>query len=140
MSEGLVQRDTRALDPRAIKRMFMPVEPGSESFTDDTRLMLNLGHTGQPIFMLNDGDGLVFGRGQPALAMLDQDTGWEVGLSRVHAVLRRNGEKLFIEDMGSMNGTYVNHSELPRHQPHLLHDGDILQFGLLDMRVHYLTK
>jgi len=49
------------------------------------------------------------------------------GISRQHARVRRDGELVFVEDLGSRNGTYVNGKLITEITP--LHDGDKLQVG-----------
>jgi len=48
-------------------------------------------------------------------------------VSRVHARVRTEGERVFVEDAGSKNGTWVNHER--RQGPALLEDGDEVLFG-----------
>ena len=47
--------------------------------------------------------------------------------SREHAVIRREGRKLILEDQGSTNGTYLNGERLLN--PILLRDGDQVRVG-----------
>lgn len=47
--------------------------------------------------------------------------------STVHARLFRQGNQLWVEDLNSTNGTYVNSERLTR--PHRLGKGDLLQVG-----------
>jgi two-component system, cell cycle response regulator len=47
-------------------------------------------------------------------------------VSRRHARLVRHGEDWWVEDLGSTNGTFVNHDPVERHK---LEDGDIIRFG-----------
>ena len=47
-------------------------------------------------------------------------------VSRDHALLVRRGDELHIDDLGSLNGTYVNRQRIESHQ---LDDGDELQIG-----------
>ncbi len=49
----------------------------------------------------------------------------EPGLSRKHAELEPDGNKLVIRDLGSVNGTWVNAEKIEEVQ---LKDGDVLQF------------
>lgn len=51
----------------------------------------------------------------------------DVGISRKHACLAIASGQVFVEDLGSTNGTFVNGARL--HKRHLLKDGDKLQFG-----------
>jgi ribosomal protein L40E len=54
-------------------------------------------------------------------------------VSRVHADLRIEGDSVYIEDMGSANGTYVNHNVLPKGNRHLLRVGDRISLGKGDL-------
>jgi pSer/pThr/pTyr-binding forkhead associated (FHA) protein len=48
-------------------------------------------------------------------------------VSRVHARVRTEGERVLVEDAGSKNGTWVNRER--REGPALLEDGDEVLFG-----------
>jgi hypothetical protein len=50
----------------------------------------------------------------------------DVTVSRRHAVLAQNGERWAIEDLGSLNGTFVNRERVEAAQ---LEDGDEIQIG-----------
>ncbi|MEM7350840.1 MAG: sigma 54-interacting transcriptional regulator [Acidobacteriota bacterium] len=54
------------------------------------------------------------------------------GISQRHAVLRRQGSELLVEDLASKNGTYVNGS---RVQISRLEVGDRVRFAALSLRV-----
>jgi two-component system, cell cycle response regulator len=49
------------------------------------------------------------------------------GISRQHAKVKCDGDLIFVEDMGSRNGTYVNGRMIKDATP--LHDGDKIQVG-----------
>jgi len=51
----------------------------------------------------------------------------DVGISREHAELRRNGSAWYVIDLGSMNGTYVNGEQVMRRRR--VSSGDVLAFG-----------
>jgi len=53
----------------------------------------------------------------------------EVGVSRRHAKVFIEGEAVFIEDMGSKNGTYVNREPIDSGSRQKLEDGDIIFIG-----------
>ena len=50
----------------------------------------------------------------------------DVTVSRNHALLVRRRDGLYIDDLGSLNGTYVNRHRIESHQ---LRDGDEIQIG-----------
>ena len=68
-----------------------------------------------------EGDRLSIGRSPDAEVFLD-----DVTVSRNHALLVRRRDGLYIDDLGSLNGTYVNRRRIESHE---LVDGDELQIG-----------
>ncbi len=56
-------------------------------------------------------------------------------VSRVHARLYTEDDRLFVEDFNSTNGTYVNNRLLPMNTPEELHDGDRLVFATEEYQV-----
>jgi hypothetical protein len=69
------------------------------------------------------GDELTVGRGGGCGVVLPEDT----FVSTVHARLFRRGDDLFVEDLGSRNGTFVNGEQV--QAPTRLRRGDRVQFG-----------
>ena len=53
-------------------------------------------------------------------------------VSRVHADVRVEGGKFYIEDLGSANGTYINYTPLLPGNRHLLRPGDRIALGKED--------
>jgi hypothetical protein len=54
-------------------------------------------------------------------------------VSRIHATIRKEGENYYIEDVGSANGTYINHNLLSKGNRHLLRIGDRIGLGKGDL-------
>jgi hypothetical protein len=54
-------------------------------------------------------------------------------VSRIHANIRVEGENYYIEDLGSANGTYINHNVLAKGNRHLLRGGDRIGLGKGDL-------
>lgn len=77
-----------------------------------------------------EGDRLVIGRSPDAAIFLD-----DVTVSRDHAVLVRRAGEWFLDDSGSLNGTYVNRRRIESHK---LVDGDELQVG--KYKLTYLAR
>jgi pSer/pThr/pTyr-binding forkhead associated (FHA) protein len=67
------------------------------------------------------GEKMTIGRSPEAGVFLD-----DVTVSREHATLVRRGGGWFLDDAGSLNGTYVNRQRVDSHR---LADGDELQIG-----------
>ncbi len=68
-----------------------------------------------------EGDRLTVGRRPDSDIFLD-----DVTVSRDHAVIVRRGNDYYLDDCGSLNGTYVNRRRIESHR---LVDGDELQVG-----------
>ena len=68
-----------------------------------------------------EGERLSIGRRPDSDVFLD-----DVTVSRDHAVLVRRGSAYYLDDCGSLNGTYVNRRRIESHR---LTDGDELQVG-----------
>ena len=67
---------------------------------------------------------------------LTNDHGLEKGVSRRHArILKREGS-VVVEDLGSINGTFINGKRLAPYLPEMLTDGDSLQLGRLLIEIH----
>ena len=82
------------------------------------------------------------GRLDPASASfpdidLTSDGGPAKGVSRRHAKITRRGSEVFIEDLGSINGTFLNRKKLTPYFPQALKTGDELQLGKLILRVSF---
>ena len=75
-------------------------------------------------------DRVSIGRSPDAGVFLD-----DVTVSRNHALLVRRKDGLYIDDLGSLNGTYVNRRRI---ESHCLSDGDEIQVG--KYKLSYLEK
>ena len=67
------------------------------------------------------GERLTVGRRPDSDIFLD-----DITVSRDHAIIVRRGQDYYIDDGGSLNGTYVNRERIESHH---LSDGDELQIG-----------
>ncbi len=76
------------------------------------------------------GERMSIGRSPDAAVFLD-----DVTVSRDHAVLVRRSGDWYLDDSGSLNGTYVNRRRIDSHR---LQDGDELQVG--KYKLTYLAR
>ena len=60
-------------------------------------------------------------------------------VSRVHAAIHIDGNKYYVEDLGSSNGTYLNQNQLVTKTRHLLKSGDRISLGKGD-RVTFIFQ
>jgi molybdenum cofactor synthesis domain-containing protein len=87
-------------------------------------------------------EGVSIGRFDPASGSFpDVDLtsygGLERGISRYHAKITRRESGVFIEDLGSVNGTFLNHKKLTPYVPERLRNGDELRLGKLVLRISF---
>lgn len=84
---------------------------------------------------------VVLGRLDPTRAIfpdvdLSDEEGVDKGISRRHARISQRGGQVFVEDLNSLNGTFLNATRLIPEMPYPLKDGDQIQLGKLTVTVH----
>ncbi len=60
-----------------------------------------------------------------------------LGVSRLHAALKRHDNTVVISDLNSINHTYINGQRLHPHEVRVLHDGDEIRLGKLSIKVTF---
>ena len=83
---------------------------------------------------------ILLGRLDPASGIfpevdLTQDNGYMAGVSRRHARIIRRGDEFFLEDLNSVNGTFLNRQKLTPNTTVPFYDGDEIRLGNLVLRV-----
>ena len=111
-------------------------------FGDESVLLLQVEGAPEPLHIQPRKTEMVIGRSSPDSVMIpDIDLAPYradvLGISRLHAALRRHGDTLVLTDMDSLNHTLLNGKRVHAHEVRVLNDGDVLQFGKLRMRVHF---
>lgn len=64
--------------------------------------------------------------------------GYQGGVSRRHAVIRQHEGNLYLEDLGSTNGTRINGFQLTARRRYRLRDGDEIEFARLTTRLRLI--
>ena len=105
----------------------------------DTWASLHLLDSGQ-ILPLGDRTDFTLGRvseAQPIMPDIDLTPyqAYANGVSRLHAVLKREGNRVFVMDLGSSNGTYLNGKRLTPNVEQTLNHGDMLSLGKLKIQI-----
>src|SRR5438552_13974535 len=90
-------------------------------------------------FFFSRADETTIGRADPVTGTLPDIDLTPVdnnrSVSRRHAkVIRANNEYHVLEEVGTVNGTYVNDVRIPTGVPVTLHNGDLLKIGLISMK------
>jgi FHA domain-containing protein len=96
------------------------LDPGDVAAAEATLVIRAGGGRAGETFLVS-GDQMTIGRSPDAEVFLD-----DVTVSRNHALLVRRRDGVYIDDLGSLNGTYVNRRRIESHK---LQDGDELQVG-----------
>jgi hypothetical protein len=72
----------------------------------------------------------------PDLIDLAPYDAYQMGVSRRHAVLTYKDNRLYISDVGSTNGTYLNGQRLVVYESYALQSGDELRLGKLKISIY----
>lgn len=75
--------------------------------------------------------------GQPIMPDIDLTPyqAYASGVSRLHAVVKRDANRVMVMDLGSSNGTYLNGRRLNPHMEESLNHGDIVALGKLKIQI-----
>ena len=140
-AEGRKRTDPLAVeDVDWIETNFDGTSPLATSRREPVVIRLSIVDSGRQVeFPLNK--EITFGRLDAASATfpdidLTPDNGLEKGVSRRHAKITRKGKDLFLEDLGSVNGTFLNGKRLTPYLPHALKDNDEIRLSRILMRIH----
>ena len=101
-----------------------------EGTDEPTTMTYRVDETGEMHPVDIDEERVSIGRSPDAGVFLD-----DVTVSRNHALLVRRRDGLYIDDLGSLNGTYVNRRRIESHR---LADGDEIQVG--KYKLSYLER
>ena len=130
------QMDASHLAPAAEDRW----EPASVQATlADNWVTLHLLDTGE-VMPLCERNEFTLGRvteGQPVLPDVDLAPyqAYTHGVSRLHAVIKRGVGDIFLMDLESANGTFINGKRLEPNEERTLANGDVVALGGLKIQV-----
>lgn len=138
--EGTARRTTQKVQQTtgqlASELSSAPPVPDIELQTQVTLYVLDTAQT----IPLDGREEYTLGRsaeGQPISPNIDlvPFKGYELGVSRLHALVRLEGKKVTVMDLGSVNGTRLNGQKIQPHRPYVVTHGDSLVLGKLKLQV-----
>lgn len=127
---GLLMVQPRQPSPPAPVVASGPVETSVSLHLIESGMILHL--AGQSEFTL----GRV-AEGQPILPDIDLSPyeAYSQGVSRLHAAIKLNNQRVVITDLGSSNGTRVNGTKIMPNTEFSLNHGDVLSLGKFKIQV-----
>jgi hypothetical protein len=87
------------------------------------------------------GSTIVLGRGNPETDISHLDlapfAAKEFGVSRQHARVTKMTAIIMVEDLGTLNGTFINNEKLMPGQGYVLCEGDYLRLGGMELKTRF---
>lgn len=128
---GLLMFQSRPASP------LNPVISGHEA--EDAVVSLHLIESGMILHLVGQNE-FTLGRvveGQPILPDVDFSPyeAYAQGVSRLHASLKLNNQRVFITDLGSSNGTRVNGQKIMPNVDYPLNHGDVVSLGKIKIQI-----
>ncbi len=138
------KRETGYLNaPQAKPMMDRQPRPQTNVLGAGARLQVNFG---DKKIVLDIEDVMLIGRlvegDDPNMYALDLGSygGYQNGVSRQHATITRHEGSLYIEDLGSTNGTRINGFQLTARRKYRLRDGDEVEFARLRTQIKFIDS
>ena len=117
---------------QVFQRTVSQAPPGTRGFDDIEANVIVIAHPENKMlgtrFRLRPGSSIEIGR-SPAAEISLPDV---LSISRTHAQVEHQGDRVLVEDLGSTNGTYVN--DRPIDGEKILHSGDRFQVGAVHFK------
>jgi len=137
--DGVETLVTQAITDEQIAEDLKKKRPDTVPTPANSWISLHLMDSGK-ILPLASRNEFTLGRlseGQPIMPDIDLTPyqAYASGVSRLHAVVKRDSERVVIMDLGSSNGTYLNGRRLNPHTEENLKHGDVIALGKLKIQV-----
>jgi pSer/pThr/pTyr-binding forkhead associated (FHA) protein len=120
------------------------IPPGTDRLPENALLRILIPGNSPEILANVQADNtlLIIGRVDPRSAIfpdidLTSYDAFSNGVSRVHAQFQVKENRVYLEDLNSANGTFVNGTKLEAQTPYRLRDGDVLRFGTLTAQIFF---
>ena len=114
---------------------------GTARFDSQTSVTLNVrGHEKALSVFFNEDNEITLGRTHGDVVVevdLTNHGAIDAGVSRRHALLRRQNDTVVVIDLNSANSTFLNGQRIIPNEPRILRDGDEIRLGRLVVRVTF---
>ncbi len=113
---------------------------GTARFDNQTVILLHVRGYEKPLKVLFGEEELVIGRTHEDSSVdvdLTEHGAIDAGVSRRHALLRRQNDTIVLVDLNSANGTFLNGQRIISNEPRILRDGDEVRLGRLVLRASF---
>lgn len=130
--------DYKSTDAQA--RFILPAP--KEAIVRQVQLIIKFGNAFNKQVSIKPGDKIVLGRvaqvSQNVTTVNLSDIGaWELGVSRMHTMLTLSDTDLYVTDLGTVNGTWIDGRRLPAYSPRKIEDGMVLRLGALKIEARF---
>lgn len=115
----------------------------TDRFTRESTLLLHIRNQAEPVLVELGETQVTVGRldnakGSTVDVDLTQFGALKTGVSRVHAVFfRGENDTLYVADLGSANGTFLNGHQLSVNDPLPVNNGDEISLGKMRMHIYF---
>lgn len=134
------ERSTKVFDQTDESPVIPKRRWGTARFDRETVILLHVRGYNEPLRIVFSQDELVIGRTHGDVVVevdLTEHGGIDAGVSRRHALLRRQNDTIVVIDLGSANSTFLNGQRIIPNEPRILRDGDEMRLGRLVMRATF---
>jgi hypothetical protein len=136
LSSPVITLDSTLLGQFSAKITNSPID---DSLIPDGGIAVYAAGSSEPVYLQVDSE-LILGRkgdgpSEDALLDLSELGGYQAGISRRHAVIRRRENGYEIVDLASTNGSWLNNERLVPNKPVPLASGSQLLFGHMQLLV-----
>jgi hypothetical protein len=138
-TQHIERNQTGLLTTQGQGRASVPPVPVVNAGSVDAAVSLHLIESGMILHLAGQNE-FTMGRvaeGQPILPDVDLSPyeAYAQGVSRLHAALKLNNQRVFITDLGSSNGTRVNGQKIMSNVDYPLNHGDVIALGKFKIQV-----
>ena len=113
---------------------------GTAHFDKETHVIFHVRGYDKPLRIVFDKEEIVLGRthnNMPVDVDFTNHGAQDAGVSRRHALLRRQNDTIVVIDLGSANSTFLNGQRIIPNEPRILRDGDEMRLGRLVVRTTF---